>query len=70
MTLDRYNLDVDAPEKVPIVLETVANYYRESASELASAWQEKSAGKIWDDFARILDRAAQQCRKAVAKRLG
>jgi hypothetical protein len=67
---DRYNLDVAAPEDVPIVLETVANFYRESASELAGAWQDQGAGKVWEDFAKILDRAAESCRKAIAKRLG
>jgi hypothetical protein len=62
------NLDVDALEKVPVVLETVANHYRESASELAGAWQDAEAGKIWADFARILDRAAESCRKAIHRR--
>ena len=66
--LDRYNLDVVDPDSVPIVLETVANFYRESAGELEGAWQDRYAGKIWEDFARILDRAAQSCRKALDKR--
>ena len=65
---DRYNLDVADPDSVPIVLETVANFYRESAGELEGAWQDKQCGKIWEDFARILDRAAQSCRKALDKR--
>jgi hypothetical protein len=67
---DRYNLDVATPEEVPIILETVANYYRESQSELCSAWQDENAGKVWADFARILERAAESCRKAISKRLG
>lgn len=65
---DRYNLDVAAPEEVPIVLETVANFYRESAAELESAWQDRSAGKVWDDFATILECAAESCRKALIRR--
>lgn len=65
-----YNLDVDTPEQVPVVLETVANRYRESAAELVAAWQDRSAGKCWVDMARILDRAAESCRKAIANRLG
>lgn len=68
MMLDRYNLDVADPDSVPIVLETVANFYRESAGELEGAWQDKQCGKVWEDFARILDRAAQSCRKALDKR--
>lgn len=66
--MGRYNLDVADPDSVPTVLETVANFYRESAGELESAWQDRYAGKIWEDFAQILDRAAEQCRKALAKR--
>ncbi len=65
---DRYNLDVVLPQDVPTVLETVANYYRESQAELAAAWQDKEAGKVWGDFATILDRAARSCRKAMTKR--
>ena len=64
-----YNLDVAAPEEVPAILETVADHYRESASELSSAWQDGNAGKVWADFATILDRAAESCRKAISKRL-
>lgn len=64
---DRYNLDVKTPEEVPVILETVAQYYRESQGELESAWQDKSAGKVWGDFARILDRAAESCRKAMSR---
>jgi hypothetical protein len=67
--LERYNLDVSTPDDVPVILETVANHYRESAAELASAWTDPTAGKIWEDFARILDRAAESCRKAMRNRL-
>lgn len=66
--IDRYNLDVETPDGVPIVLETVANFYRETQGELASIWQDPSAGLVWADFARILDRAAISCRKAMVKR--
>ena len=67
---DHYNLDVATPEEVPVILETVAKHYRESAVELSSAWQDHNAGKVWTDFATILDRAAESCRKAITKRLG
>jgi hypothetical protein len=44
---DRYNLEVEKPEQVPVVLETVANFYRETG---------------WTDLATILDSAARSCR--------
>lgn len=66
---ERYNLDVETPENVPIVLETVANYYRESQGELSASWQDENAGKVWGDFANILERAARSCRLAISKRL-
>ena len=62
------HFDVATPEEVAVVLETVANYYRESAGELQGAWQDANAGKIWGDFAAVLDRAARSCRKALEKR--
>ncbi len=65
-----YDLDVATLEEVPAILEAIANHYRESASELASAWQDGNAGKVWHDFATILDRAADSCRKAISRRLG
>ena len=65
-----YNLDVATPEEVPAALEAIANHYRESADELFSAWQDDNAGKVWIDFATILDRAAESCRRAITRRLG
>jgi hypothetical protein len=62
------HFDVATPEEVPVVLETVANHYRESVGELQGAWQDANAGKIWGDFAAVLDRAARSCRKALEKR--
>ena len=62
-----YDLDLDSPEKLPAVLESVAEHYRESHAELSGAWQEASAGRIWADFAEILDRAAQSARKALKR---
>ena len=64
-----YKLDVATPEEVPAVLEAIADRYRESADELLSAWQDDNAGKVWNDFATILDRAAESCRRAITKRL-
>lgn len=59
------DLDVDSPDKVAPILRHLADSYRESASELATAWQDKNAGKVWDRLARILDRAADQAEKAL-----
>jgi hypothetical protein len=67
---DSYDLDVATPEEVPAVLDAIADHYRESAITLMSAWQDDSAGKVWGDFATILDRAADFCRKAISRRLG
>jgi len=65
-----YNLDVATPEEVLTILEAMADRYRNSAVELASVWQDDSVGKVWSDFAAILDRAAESCRKAISRRLG
>lgn len=64
------SLDVATPEEVPDVLRRAADHYRESQGELSSAWQDENAGKVWADFATILDRAAQSCERAISKRLG
>lgn len=64
------DLDVDAPEKVAPRLRNLADLYYAAASELAAAWGDESAGLIWNDLAKILDRAATSCDKAYAKRLG
>ena len=62
------DLDVSTPEELPAVLERAADQYRETQTELQSAWQDNHAGKIWADYATILDRAANSCRKALEKR--
>ncbi len=67
---ERFSLDVATPEDFPAVLETVAEHYRESQGELSSAWQDTNAGKVWGDFANILERAAKSARLVIAKRLG
>jgi hypothetical protein len=68
--MPNYDLDVATPEEVPVILRAVAGHYRASASELASDWQDDNAGTVWGDFANILDRAAESCRKAISKRFG
>lgn len=64
------NLDTDLPDRVADILREAAQAYRESQSELASAWTDPNAGKVWGDFATILERAAESCDKAYARRLG
>jgi hypothetical protein len=59
------DLDTDAPENVQAILRRAAEQYRESASELQSAWQDRNAGKVWDRIARILERAADQVEKTI-----
>jgi uncharacterized protein YukE len=56
------------PEQVPATLRRIADRFAESTSELQSAWQDPSAGKVWQDFANILNRAAQSCENAIARR--
>ena len=65
---DSTDLSVAVPEEVEKVLQTVADMFYESATELSSAWQDNNAGKVWADYARIMERAAASCAKARAKR--
>lgn len=58
------DLDIGTPDKVATVLRMAADKYRQSACDLAAAWQDESAGKVWNEFARILERAAVSCEKA------
>lgn len=63
-TLD---LDVATPEEVAQVLRAAADKYGQSESDLQSAWQDEAAGRVWREFAKIFERAAASCDKAVAK---
>lgn len=60
--------DIADPSDVPQVLRLAADRWNESVGELQAAWGDKQAGKIWGDFARILERAADQCEKALNRR--
>jgi hypothetical protein len=64
------SLDIGNPNDVPRVLESAADRYRDAAAELAGAWQDRTAGAVWSDYAAILDRAAAACRRALMNRLG
>jgi phage terminase small subunit len=57
------DLDVDSPDKVAERLRNTADAYYESANELASAWQDRSAGASWAKIARILESAADRIDK-------
>ena len=59
-TLD---LDVDSPDKVKEVLQRAAQAYYESAGELESAWQDKSAGRPWLFIARQFEALADKLGK-------
>jgi hypothetical protein len=61
------DLDVATPEEVSAVLRAVAEKYRESQGELQSTWQDQQAGRVWAKLAAILERAADQADKAVAR---
>jgi hypothetical protein len=60
------DLDVASPENVPMVLRVAADMFRESAVELAAAWQDQNAGKVWDRIANILDAAAYKIEKKLS----
>jgi len=57
------DLDVDAPDKVSDILRDAAEDYYESASELGSAWTDRSAGRVWTRIAKILEAAADKIDK-------
>lgn len=62
-----YELDVDVPEKLPEVLRHAAELYYESEAELQASWGDPQAGRVWREFAKILERAADSCDKAIDK---
>jgi hypothetical protein len=61
------SLDLDAPEELAIMLRAAAERYAESRTEWQAAWQDRNAGRVWSEFARILERAAAAADKAVKK---
>ena len=63
----RLNLDVDSPEKVIFVLLAAVDAFNDTAAELESAWQDKSAGKPWTVIAKELETAAARVRAALGK---
>ena len=61
----RLSLDVAAPDEVSDILRRAADAYRESQTELQSAWQDRSADSEWSKIARILESAAQKIDKII-----
>ena len=62
------DLNTMTPEGSEQVLRDAAQQYCESASELASTWQDNQAGAIWNDYAAILERAADSMARARTRR--
>lgn len=56
-----------SPELVSAMLREVADRYRSDAAELALAWQDETAGRVWVEIAKALDSAADKADKACAK---
>lgn len=69
MTTENRSLDLDVatPEEVSAILRRAAQQFYETRGELQSAWSDEHAGRVWSEFGKILDRAADACDKAVAK---
>lgn len=61
------NLDVSKPEDVASVLNEAADSYRQSASELEAAWQDKNAGRPWEVIADVLENASIRIGKALKR---
>jgi hypothetical protein len=55
------------PEELPKMLRAAADLFAQSQSELVSSWQDRNAGRVWGEFARIMERAAASCELAIAK---
>jgi hypothetical protein len=65
----KFDLDVDAPEKVIPVLLNAAERFRSDAGGLNYDWNDARAGAPWNEIAKALERAASKIEKAL-KRIG
>jgi hypothetical protein len=59
--------DPATPEGIPVALRAAADLFAQSREDLAVSWQDRDAGRVWGEFARILNRAADACDRAIAK---
>jgi hypothetical protein len=57
--------DPAAPDGIPDVLRTAADKMREATTELQGAWQDKSAGKVWERIAKELERCATRVEQII-----
>jgi len=62
------DLDVATPEAVPAVLREAAQQYHATVIDLSAAWGDKQAGKVWDDIAKVLERAADSIDRKIARK--
>lgn len=53
--------DCAAPDDVGVVLQNAAQAFLESRHELAAAWQDPHAGKVWEGIAKALSACAVRC---------
>jgi acyl-CoA reductase-like NAD-dependent aldehyde dehydrogenase len=61
------DLNVMSPDQVSRILRNAADAFNESASDLASTWQDDGAGRVWLELAKILESAADRADRACAK---
>lgn len=61
------DLDVATPEEVPGVLRRAAEVFSQSENDLQAAWTDENAGRVWREFAKIMERAAKSCEIAIKK---
>ena len=61
------DINVSAPNQLSDVLRHAAQAFRESQVDLQACWSDESAGRVWTELAKILDRAADSADRAVKK---
>lgn len=67
MPMKNMNINVNAPNQLSDVLREAADAMRESRANLQAAWCDPNAGYVWEELAKILDRAAASTDRAVKK---
>jgi len=70
MTMKVFDLNVMAPHEVARVLRLAAWEFECDHANLQSCWQDREAGAVWSDIAKVLERAADRCDRLVEKKLG
>lgn len=61
------DLDVDTPEKVSRALRRAAQAYYEAEGDLQAAWTDRTAGRVWRELGKVLDRAADAAERTVQR---